>query len=159
MATINNSQAIQRILDDAGIQTAIDEVPKQLARSVVPVLISNPKPSTYKVIKNAYNTTQSATVLYTTPSDKDFYLTGIWFSNNSDVACDNTSMIINVVPENGVSTSILQIYKPSVTVYVESFPYSFSKPIKLERGSTILFTNSFTAGSSVTSISLTGYIV
>jgi len=158
MVQIHNSETIKRILDDAGVQTSKEDVPRVLASKVVPVLISNPKRYCDVFVRDVRAVTGTG-VLYTTPLDKDFYLTNAFLSNLSDVVADNTSIFLGVVLENGDSAFIIDFVKPTTTVYDNGQAVNFPTPLKLKRGSQITFSSTFTAGTSSTIANIGGYTV
>lgn len=136
MAQIHNSETIRRILDDAGIQTSIDAVPNQLARSVVPVLNANPE----RICNVVENTTTSSTI-YTCPTDKDFFLVSAWVSASGGVGDDNSRISVVV---NGAIKLLVRCY---CNTGQNSISVGLSKPLKLTRGSAITFTLDNSAGS------------
>lgn len=159
MATINNSDTIRRILDDAGIQTSIDDVPKELASKVVPVLISNPISET--VIKSGSSSTTGGFTIYTTPSNKDFYLTSIQFHVIKDVVCNMATGSVTVlgVKEGRTAEALSRLGVITLTAQDDVVAVAFPNPIKLDRDSTISSTVSYAAGVMVRTVVLSGLLV
>lgn len=159
MATINNSDTIKRILNDAKIQTSIDDVPNQLASKVVPVLIANPE-RIVNVIKNYNKANTGASTMYTTPTDKDFYLTDVWLSGSADVLYDGTSARITAIAEGAVAVDVLSHKNQTLTIFQNVFHNRpFNPPVKLERGSVIAVVLSFAAGTPFYTAGFSGYTV
>jgi hypothetical protein len=156
MARIHNSEAIKRILDDAGIQTSRDETPQELARKVVPVLISNPERRINVASSGARGSTGSATV-YTIPDDKDFFLTTAMLSYTADAVCDGTLYELTVPLATGETVSLISLPKQTTTAGFDHEVLALSKPIKLLRGGTISATHTFTAGASSVRGNITGF--
>ncbi len=115
--------------------------------------------SRLNIVKSINKTTSGGTTIYTTPLDKDFYLTGIHLSYVKDAACDlATGAIFVSVTIDGVLTSILQLATLITTAQAESEYLNFDKPLKLDRGTTItLGNNTFAAGACPRAGSIFGY--
>jgi len=158
MARINNSDTIKRILDDAKIQTAIDNVPQELASKVVPVLIANPL-RVVNVTGNGTKLTTGQYTIYTTPSDKDFYLTNASLHNQSDATADNTFITLDCTMKGQNSANLLRMGKITLTAFSGSISHNYFNPILLERGTTISLNTTFTAGVSQTDATIQGYAV
>lgn len=157
MATINNSETIKRILNDASIQTAVDDVPNELGKTVVPVLISNPAKEENLVWANNISSSSIAgMVIYTTPNNKDFYLTYLNLSNQSDATADNTEIIVRA-NMGGVLRDLINMSKLTTTAFTDNIISNFTIPIKIDRGSNIVLRNVFTAGTSTSAVCLAGY--
>lgn len=160
MAKINKIETIKRIMDDAGIQTSTDDVPKELASKIVPVLISNPDLKKYEsVIESAGRNTTGSSVIYTTPIDKDFYLTDVYLQNQSDSTADNTIISLSVTQKGKANKFIIYMRKLTTTAFDHMISRKLDPPIRLERGSTITSASTFTAGASETTGSIIGFIV
>jgi len=138
MATIHNTDTIKRILDDAKIQTSRDDVPKQLSKVVVPVLVSNPKGEINKVIENEKIATGSL-VVGTTSTTKRTYCWGYQYSFVKDGTCDcaTDTTSLNLPVEGLGTTSIARLPVLTTTAQQTSITHNFKKPIKLEKGANI----------------------
>lgn len=158
MAQIHNTETIKRILDEAGIQTSMDDVPTQLASKVVPVLIANP-PIFSTIGKDISEGSTGSTTIYTTPSDKDFYLTSMGLAYTKDAVCDN--VLVNGRVTNSDGTTVQLILLPSQTTTAgndhEILPLLY--PLKLARSSNISMAGNFTAGTMNKRMFITGYLV
>jgi len=160
MADIHNSDLKREIIDGAKINTAFDKIPQQLAEKVVPVMETNPKFfRTINVVESGSRDTSGQIALYTTPTDKDFYITSVQINNQSDVTADNTDAYISTKLPDGNSATLAQLFKLSTTVFQGVINLSFPIPIKIKRGTAINFGSTFTAGASITGAGITGYIV
>lgn len=158
MAKINNSNAIRRIIHDAGIQTSIDKVPQELASKVVPVLISNPKPE-YYVVESASSSNSAALItLYQTPKDKDFYLTAGTLSMIKDAGSTATGVYLRVTI-NGVAKSLLRIPSITLTAHSEAISITPIEPLKIDRNSLITLHNGTADAEIISSAHITGFIV
>lgn len=124
---IKNSDTIKRLLEDAGIQTSIEDVPRELARKILPVLISNPERSC-NIIRNK---TTSGTI-YTTPTDRDFYLTDCFITNmdNAGNFIDDITVVID-----GATQVICSCC--GTAGIANSTTLNFTVPVKIDRGTNI----------------------
>lgn len=155
MATINNSDVQKRLIADAKIQIAVDAVPKELGKTVVPVLIANPKDNN-NIIRNGVASNADATI-YTTPSDKNFYLTGAQMSRIKDATSDNTYSYLRCTV-NGKTEEIISFAGITLTAQIDNVGISF-KPILLDRGSTIrLIKVASSVGVNVQAGSIIGFV-
>jgi len=155
-AIINNKQVLIELEKNTNIQIARDKVPNELAEKIVPVFETNPlmfRRINVHALTSATNAI-SATI-YTTPTDKDFYLTDCSLSVVKDVTSTSISSAITIKLKDGVSLNAMTLRTTSLTVesglHIEK---SFNYPILLERGSTITVTNS----TNVANITSTGII-
>ena len=160
MAQIHNSELLQELKDGGKIQQLRDIIPNQLAEKVVPVMEVNPKLlRRCDVAVSGTRTSTGSTTLYTTPTDKDFYLTSALMEVGSDVTADNTGSYLRVVI-NGTNVDIIYLRKPTTVATSQALSQDFSGcPIKLDRGSTIIMNLSFTVGAASQHALITGYTV
>lgn len=157
MVTISqNSEIAKRILRDLKISIS-DGVPSQISNQIVPVLISNPE-RTPNIIKQASAINSTSSVIYTTPTDRDFYLTNVNIANIKDVtstsALSYVACLVNGAPSIIVSVSGLTL-TPSSASNTISFPY----PIKIDRGTQITVNNSTNIANVSTTASIIGYTI
>lgn len=108
------------------------------------------------IVRHAQSAVTGGATIYTTPTDKDFYLTSIQLSSQSDATADNTSILVTANIE-GVSRRLINVGKLTTTARVVDIFLDFAIPIKIDRGAIIAFANSFTVGASITNVSITGY--
>lgn len=113
------------------------------------------------VIKELHHTTSGAQTLYTTPNDKDFYLTSVLMTIVKDATCDMASNVYNLTAVvDGVTISLGTIAILTLTAQSEVISRDFTIPIKIDRGSSIFLTaNTFTAGTMSRSATICGYTV
>lgn len=161
MANINNSELSKELIDGAKIQTSFDKIPTQLADKVVPVMEVNPKLlHTNDIVRGGTSNTSSSTAsVYTTPTDKDFYLTSIAYYIIKNAACDNTANTVVVSVEGSGDQILLSV--PSITLTAMDYGTSvtYTQPIKLTRGTTVRMSSSFGAGVLIRGLNITGYTV
>jgi hypothetical protein len=159
---IYNSDLTKELREGAKIQSATDPTPSELAEKVIPVMEVNPKLlRNYDLLGQAESVTTSSapgSVVLTANILKETYVTGILLTNVSDVVADNLSLNVRMVV-NGVRKLFVILRKPTTTAYSNSVYVSFNGPVKIDRGSTITFVNTFTVGVSVSSICVYGFEV
>lgn len=157
MATITRGSVIQKTQDLLGLQSGSDQIPNQSANIVSPVIEVGPKFST--IMKtNSASTSSNTTLIYTTPTDKDFYLTYACLSATKDAASDNTAVSLFVSVDNSSSRVLFQEMQ---TLTATSFTNiaNFNYPLKLNRGSQILLGGTFTVGTMNKRATIAGFIV
>jgi len=156
MAKITRSSIMLEAQNLAGTQSAADSIPNQMANIVQPTLEINPR--TTQLVRAVTATATGNTTIYTTPADKDFFLTFASISGSQNVACDNVIYYIDCVV-GGTTRRIIVFDVQGSTAQsvnqVASFPY----PIKLDRNSLVRVYNTFTAGASTKSAAIGGYIL
>ena len=157
MAKIYNSELFRELTQGGKIQTSIDRIPSELAEKVVPVMEVNPKLlKELNIIKNteAFNTT-SATI-YTTPSDKDFYLTGYALSVTKDAGSTSQKSWISCTI-NGATTIIVRIETINGQIDSGNLSHTFLYPIKIDKNTTITVNNSTAVASIQANATIYGY--
>jgi len=125
---------------------------------IVPTVEINPR---INIVKRNTCTNATSVTLYTTPTDKDFYLTGVSLSHTRDVNATCVSTAINGVID-GVSTGTIFIEHRMQTLTAGNIPastQSFSIPIKIDRGTAITITASTNVGNFVSVGIIFGYTV
>jgi len=160
MATIYNSELTKEITDGAKIQTSHDLVPTQLAEKVVPVMEVNPKLLKYcNILKQVNSSSSGNTVIYTTPANKDFYLTCIVLSTQTDATSDGTSLNIWGAIRGKTGSNLAFIPKLASTAIHTNLVIPFPVPILLEKSENIILTQTFSVGAQNTSATVIGYTV
>ncbi|MEK9171058.1 MAG: hypothetical protein AAB789_01970 [Patescibacteria group bacterium] len=160
MSTIKKTELIKEVIDVAGLGS-MDKKPSRLLDFITPVIDINPNHNRIlNVIKSTKLATSGQAVVYTTPTNQDFYLVTASLQSTDDVTSDNTETILAVKVGGTTELPILIHKKPSVTLFRE-FSGIYLGPIgmKLDRGTTITLDNSFTVGASTKAVVITGYIV
>lgn len=144
-------QDLQRILNPK-----VGQIPTSLVGDVlVPVVIIG----RYANIVSASSRAVTGTgIFFTTPANKDFYLTSLYMSSASDATADNVRTVLRVSVK-GVLHELLVLRKITATETVQSQFMPFPMPLKLDRGTNINIITAFTAGAETAEFSLTGYTV
>lgn len=159
MAYIDNSET-KKELNDAIRGNAVSNIaPTQLANQVIPVINVNPKD--YRICninKTTVATNSTSAVIYTTPADKDFFITACSLTVIKDATSTSTLSRIKLTID-GAEASILPITTLTLTAQDSAFSISFPNPIKIDRDSIISITNSTNVANISTRASIHGYTV
>ena len=141
MAKNNNNITLKRLIDELKLQLS-DGVPQNVLNSIQPVIIANdPEKSTIARRRNSSGT------IYTTPSDVDFYLTGLILNGANEAAVGLTVDSITVTLTNN-ENYIIELNVPSDANNSggNSLNLNFGKGLKLKRNSSISCVINSTAG-------------
>lgn len=99
----------------------------------------------------------TSVTIFTTPTDKDFYLTSAVLTVIKDVTSTSTSSAINVTID-GVAVQIIDIAGITLTVQNEAANITFAGDgIKVDRGTNITVTNSSNVANIRASACIHGY--
>ena len=161
MATINNAQLTKELIEGAKIQLSYDDVPGRLATAVVPTMEVNPKlMRVANVVDGTGESTSGTITLYTSPEDRDFYLTNAIISFSKDATCDVSTGSLQLKGYmNGVNIRLAELALLTLTAERDSLSVVFPTPLKLDRGSSISIAATFAAGVMRKSGNIIGYTV
>jgi len=162
MSQIHNTDLFNEIRDAGKIQTSRDILPSQLADKVVPVMEVNPKLLRYPniVISSGTTATGVVTMVNTTSSAKDFYITHAYISITKDVVCDAATGSISISATiNGAARTIVGCSIITLTAQDKTISLDFSHPLKIDRGTSITLTGTYTAGVMSRIATIAGYYV
>jgi len=165
MARINNSQVIQKLIDELKLYPSKDAIPTELAEKILPVFQINSEEVTVNIppanIVRADNVTSATSTLYTTPSTGKFYLTNAslhCICADSGVNAIATGEII-ITPKDSSAVNILEIALRRTAALAGEVvgvanASNFQNAIELEPNSVI----SLTGGTNVNAVgSIVGY--
>lgn len=161
MAEIHNTDLLKELKDGAKLQQLKDIIPSQLAEKVVPVMEVNPKLfRNIDIVRQVPGTTTGSIIAYTTLTDRDFYLNFIVASYIKDVVCDAaTGRIIVEATIGGASREIIGFPIINLTAQTAIIGISFPIPIKIDRGTSISMSGTYTAGVMSRTLSVGGFEV
>lgn len=145
-----------RLVKDAADQLftkGVDMVATDLAGPVMTVELRTPA----DIVRTASRTASGSVSIYTTPTDKDFYLCSVALTYGADAACDNTFVTLNGSVDGIGTVNFLTLAKPSLVAGAQSTSLSFPKPIKVQRGTPIQITSTFGAGACTFQGQITGF--
>lgn len=151
-----NKQIVTTAIDELKLNPLTDAIPRQVIPTIQPTF--ELKRRYANIVKTGTRTSSGSATVYTTPSDKDFYLTGVQMSWSKDVTNDGTTASLQVtIDGDSTASNILRLYGQSVTANQIAETMSFLYPIKLARNSTITINQTYTAGASSLASTITGY--
>jgi hypothetical protein len=154
MARITRSSILQWVQDALGIQNGADSVPQYLTNQVVPVFDIQPKITNF--VTQTTSTATGDTTIFTTPTDKDFFITFATIANTANAASDSVVCSIGVTI-GGATRRIMYLVKETTTAGSQNAEMCFTYPIKVDRGSIIRLTKAFTAGATTVNATIGGY--
>lgn len=131
----------------------LDHIGSEIAPVIRPVIPIQPK---IDIIKYGNRSTTGNTTIFTTDSDKDFYLTSFSLSCSQDNTADSDGPSITVLID-GVSTTIAKILKRTLTEHHETIFVTLPFPIKVDRGQPCRVSQTFTVGNASCGAILYGY--
>jgi len=147
MAKIFNSELTKELTEGAKIQTSFDKVPNEIAEKVVPVMEVNPKLlKTIDYVKSASLTNSTSTNIYTTPTNRDFYIVSAEISMIKDVTATTDGLFMNTTI-NGVAVNLLGFPGITLTPAEGTATLNPCRPIKIDRGVNIALSSNTNVGN------------
>lgn len=156
MATVTRTSILNKMQDLAGLQTAAEAIPNQLSNTIAPVLDIAPKFTT--IVKASSLATSAPATIYTTPTNKDFYLTFLSLSVSKDAACDGVDYYITIYID-GAAIRFPRMAMQTLTASSMTREISFAYPIKVDRGTAIQISGAFTVGTQQRNAEICGFIL
>lgn len=112
------------------------------------------------IVRQADQSTTGAFTIFTTPTDKDFYLVGWSMSFSKGSATDATNSLDLTVVIDGVTQAVETLGIFTLNTHAEALSGNCAGfPIKLDRGTNIQMTGTFTAGTLARSARIIGFTV
>lgn len=145
MSLVRNPNTLTQMRDVLQQQSGHDTINDQV------VLVAETNPKLLKEVNINASAAQSTTgsiTIYTVPSGADYYLWGFQYSMIKDATCDQAGPSIQIsCTSNGQAFVFARFAIITTTAQVIEESREFSRPIKLDAGSTISMTGTFTAGA------------
>lgn len=113
---------------------------------------------TCNIVKSTQASNTLTATIYTTPSDKDFYLTSASISMIKDVTATATRSYITAIIE-GSTVAFCDIASFTTTVHNEAMSMTFPVPIKIDKGTNIVITNDTNVANIRSRGTIIGYTV
>jgi len=152
---MTNSEQVKEEIKALGLQPGATIIPTPVA-----VVETNPKLlRRANIVGQIQATNATSATIYTTPTDKDFFLTGASCSVIKDVTATSVLTRINFTLFTGEARSVLAIPGLSLTAQSECLSMDFICPIQLKRGTTITVSNSTNVGNVTSNGMIIGYTV
>jgi hypothetical protein len=112
------------------------------------------------IIRNATATNSTSASIYTTPADKDFYLTSASLSVIKDVTAVSVRSDIQAFgADDGITRQILTISGITLTPQSETISISLPFPFLVKRNTSITTNNTSATANIVQSATITGYVL
>lgn len=160
MATNYNSDLSNEIRDTGKLQVMRDKIPSEFSDKIVLVSDVNPKHARrVDTIRRATVLNATSATVYTTPTDRDFFITHASLSVIKDVTSTSIYARLLVTIDGSNSVSILDIPGFSLTPQNDSVAVSFPSPIKVTRGTSINVALSTNVANATASACISGYHV
>lgn len=143
--------------DLLGLQSGAQGIPTELNNNVQPVVEIGPRVS--NIIKNFVQTAStSGSTIYTTPADKDFFVTFSELGLTKDAASDNVQSYIDVMV-GGARIVLSPLYTQTTTAGTFHCSTSYPYPLKIDRNSTIRLVTTHAAGTKSAQAIIGGFIL
>jgi len=145
------TQELNRFLNPKG-----ESVPVDVADFIQPVVLIK---AIGNINKGINSEVTGAINVYTTPTDKDFYLTSATFSMCKNAACDQGTGTLSLTGtvEGTTGIKLMGISTITLTAQDQTIHTPFEPPIKIDRGTILQQSASFTAGTMARLICIKGY--
>ncbi len=154
MVDIQSKEVIDKISDELKIQPAL-EIPRQISKEIGLVYTVNPMPD--GIVKSSSTANTGTRIIFTTPTDRDFFMTSSFLGYTCDATCDSITYSLNILPKGRALANVVILSKQTLTTTTENTNFVFPNPILLERGSNINMIQTFSAGTSVINGSISGF--
>lgn len=148
-----NSQVVAEIVNALKLDQQVDNIPNPIP--VIEVGVQSIKKGISRS-QSAANATQ--TLIYATPTNADFYLTGGNLTFQKDATATSTLFNIAYVDENNQAQNLLTFGLVTLNAGVGSTQTPPFHPIKCARGSNITINSSTNTGNFKTTGQIYGYI-
>jgi hypothetical protein len=151
---IQSTDLKKAIIEATKINPSAATIPNKLSDVVVPVIDVSPAHNRVcEIVRAASAVNATSTTIYTTPTDKDFYLTAASISTIKDVTATSLASFIET-NIGGAARQILYIIGLTLTVQSGQTSISFPVPIKIDRGVNIIIAHT----TNVANVSSRGLI-
>lgn len=151
---VQNRDIINNIQNDLGLNPGPDALPSTVTPSIQPVYPVYEKVANICVANSNVNSTSQT--IYTTPANKDFYVTSLCLSVIKDATATSTDSTITGVV-NGATITLARIAGLTLTAMNDSITMSFPVPIKLDRGTAVNLTNSTNVANVTSRATVQGF--
>lgn len=162
MAKVNNTEAIQKLVDELKLQPGSDLIPTEVAEKIIPTFQINSeeiqvKNPTATIVRSAKATTDNVDVtIYAVPSSGKFYLTNVALSYSAPFdSNDNNAEAYVEVFIDGTQQKIAWISLSSATgqkMGNNSVCLNLQNPVLVDAGTNITIQNEFGSGFALASI-------
>lgn len=154
---INNAE-LKKAFSDSTKTQLLEQVQVVDNSKVIPIVDVTPRKfKNTDIVRRNVCQNATSTTLYTTPSNADFYLTGVSLNVIKDATSQSVSSRVNIII-NGATQTILSIEGLSLTAQIESNTISVIRPVKVDRGTNITLTNTNATANITAGATICGYV-
>ena len=133
---------------------AFDQLSSEVTGPIATIAIQ----PTCKTVRSGVTGSSGTLTLFTTPSDKDFYLCSFTISLAKDSTCDTASGVISLSATiDGVSQRLASLAVLTLTAQSINQVVSLQYPLKVDRNTAISINGTFTVGAMQRVGTLLGY--
>lgn len=157
MVDIQSKEAIDKISQELKVQPSM-AIGRKLSENVQMVFEVGDNKTFQQIVEGSGDVNTASIVVFTTPTDRDFYLTGATLSMIKDVNATSTLTQLRVVIRGAIK-SILRISGISLTVQDGAISFQPCVPIKLDRNTTIDIVNTTAIAAIRADASITGFLI
>lgn len=129
-----------------------DQMPDEVEGPVAVIPLTN----VVRIVRSASANNAASGTVWTTPAEKDFYLTGVILTTTKDATSTATNIQLTAFID-GVGQPIVRIRGITLTAMSQTVPISFSVPIKIDRNTQINIANDSAVANIATSAVIFGY--
>lgn len=145
MATIRRGTIVANIIDALKLQVG-NVLPNDTSDKLV-LTFDYSNSLNCDIVRHSSLVTSGSGTLYTVPSDKDFYLKYVTLSVVKDATCDMATGAVGVSAIiGGAARGLLAVPVLVTTAQNQSTQITFPTPIKIDRGTGITISGTYTAG-------------
>jgi len=155
MAKVERREIVQRVIDGLRLDVGRELTPQEVEDKIRAVFVANEE-NIIDTIRSATRTTTGSTTIFTTPSDKDFFLTYATLSYHCNASADAIQYLVQIIID-GATQSILRLSKITLIALNDRLTINFNPAIQLDRNTAISLTQTFTVGLSSVSGAVGGY--
>lgn len=154
---LSNRNLKQDFAETARLNFMSDIIPSTIKTDIQPVMIVEKKHC--NIVRSIESNTSGTITLYSVPSSDDFYLSSIELSYFKNAACDmstgNSIAVLALIEGN--SRRLINVATVTATSAGGNIVMNYSPPLKIDKGTNITITGTFTAGECIRGACLTGY--
>lgn len=151
-----NKQLVTTAIDELKLNPLTDAIPRQVIPTIQPTF--ELKRKVCEVLREGACLNATSATVYTTPSDKDFYLVGGQLSLLKDSTATSVLTSLSVVPDStGTAQGCILLAGQTLTAQTLSESVVFNPPLKLKRNSNLAIANSTAVANVHARGSIWGY--
>ena len=158
MAKIQRSDEINRIREGLMLDPSRENIPTSTTEKVQ-VVFDPQLRRVCDIVKSVTTAVTGNVTIFTTPSDKNFYLNSATLTRAKNGTLDDGTEVVAInVTVNGLSSSIIQLAGLGLTAANQNGSVSFPIPLLVDRNTAITISGSnFSDGAQMRAGTITGF--